>query len=238
MTQKIINKERFEKAQNYEGNYWKSRQQDPVGIIHDLQSPFALAQHLQRKGYLDYTFEKFLDLGCGGLGVGIIWLIQAKEKYGLDPLPILRSSTGNLFIDDFIAKIQDGVRYHQGGGEALPFEDDYFDCVVCNNVLDHVHNPLQILSEVWRVLKPDGLFAFSVDTHSLRTYLIKKLIKAIKPDYGSLPGHPYEWTESQMTKMLREKKFVVQSHIRRSLKSTMFGAFRRTTYLMVKPQGK
>lgn len=81
-------------------------------------------------------------------------------------------------------------------GWHLQFAEEYFDCIVCNNVLDHVHNRYKILSETWRTLKPNGLFAFSVDTHSLRTYLIKQLIKAVKPDYGSLPGHPYEWTES------------------------------------------
>jgi len=121
------------------------------------------------------------------------------------------------------------------GGEHLPFADEYFDCIVCNNVLDHVHNPYKILSEAWRTLKPNGLFALSVDIHSLRTYMNKKLIKAVKPDYGSLPGHPYEWTESQMTRILRDHNFEVQSHTPRSVKGNLLGTVRRTTYLLVKP---
>lgn len=116
MQRQVITKDRFNQAQLYEGNYWKSRRRDPVGLIHDWESPFALSQHLQRDGWLAHTFDKFLDLGCGGLGIGILWLIQAKEKYGLDPLPILPPDTGNPLLDQFIQNIQSGVRYFEGGG--------------------------------------------------------------------------------------------------------------------------
>jgi hypothetical protein len=43
---KTISDERFKGAQKYESDYWISRQKDPVGILHDLDSVFALAQHL------------------------------------------------------------------------------------------------------------------------------------------------------------------------------------------------
>lgn len=40
--------------------------------------------------------------------------------------------------------------------EALPFEDEHFDAVVCTLVLCTVPDPKATLSEVWRVLKPKG----------------------------------------------------------------------------------
>jgi ubiquinone/menaquinone biosynthesis C-methylase UbiE len=48
----------------------------------------------------------------------------------------------------------------QAPGENLPFEDDSFDTVVVTLVLCTVPNPAATLSEVKRVLKPDGQFLF------------------------------------------------------------------------------
>ena len=231
---KAIDQARYDKAQEYEGGYWKSRQRDPVGLIRDLEGSFVLAQHMQRAGLLEKDYDRFLDLGCGALGVGSLWLISAKEKHGIDPLSNLPPATGNHFIDQFVEAVQSGVKYVCGGGELLPYRDEYFDFIICNNVLDHVHNPYKILSEVWRTLTPCGIFAFSVDTHSWRSILEKKVAKIINPNSGSLPGHPYEWTESQMTQLLLDHRFEITSHIPRSIKGRLAGAVRRSTYLLKK----
>ena len=44
----------------------------------------------------------------------------------------------------------------------LPFEDNFFDVVVCNQVLEHIKNIYTPLTEIWRVLKPNSIFCFSV----------------------------------------------------------------------------
>lgn len=229
---KVISENRFEEAQQFESAYWMSRQKDPVGIIHDLASPLALAQHLQRAGYLKNRFNRLLDLGSGGLGVGILWLIKSEEAYGLDPLDVLPPETGCSLLDEFVNGVQKRTKYLKTKAEILPFDDNFFDCVVCNNVLDHVHDPITILSEIKRVLAPDGLFAFAVDTHSIRTLAYKRILKQISPKHGSLPGHPYEWTEDQMQKILNTQGFAVESHVRRSRKGSMLGQLRRTTWLL------
>ena len=38
----------------------------------------------------------------------------------------------------------------------LPFEDNSFDVVFCNHVLEHVDNDQKALSELFRVMKPGG----------------------------------------------------------------------------------
>ncbi len=39
----------------------------------------------------------------------------------------------------------------------IPFADGTFDCVIIQAVLEHVVDPVRCVSEVWRVLKPEGI---------------------------------------------------------------------------------
>lgn len=53
--------------------------------------------------------------------------------------------------------------------EALPFPDEQFDCVLLNEVFEHLRiNLIHTASELSRVLKPDGLLF--VSTPNLRSY--------------------------------------------------------------------
>jgi SAM-dependent methyltransferase len=38
----------------------------------------------------------------------------------------------------------------------IPFDDGYFDAIICNAVLEHVENPEKVLAEFARVLRPSG----------------------------------------------------------------------------------
>ncbi len=49
-----------------------------------------------------------------------------------------------------------GVKTVQGYGEALPFEDETFGCVLIIVTLCFVKNPLDVLKEAKRVMKKDG----------------------------------------------------------------------------------
>jgi ubiquinone/menaquinone biosynthesis C-methylase UbiE len=60
--------------------------------------------------------------------------------------------------------------YVQGDGAHLPFREGAFDQVHCSWMLEHVHNPLDVLREVRRVLRAGGGCLFTeVDNASFRT---------------------------------------------------------------------
>ena len=44
--------------------------------------------------------------------------------------------------------------------DVIPYEDDRFDIVFSDNVLEHLEHPLGVFREVERVLKPGGVFLF------------------------------------------------------------------------------
>lgn len=58
-----------------------------------------------------------------------------------------------------IAKMYRGqnVSFIQGDARKLPFRNDTFDAVICFEVIEHLDEPLKLLEEIRRVLKPGGL---------------------------------------------------------------------------------
>jgi len=44
----------------------------------------------------------------------------------------------------------------------LPFEDELFDFVLCNHVLEHIEDDAKAMSELFRVLKPGGIGIFQI----------------------------------------------------------------------------
>lgn len=38
-----------------------------------------------------------------------------------------------------------------------PFEDDEFDEIIANNVLEHLNDIVKVMKEIWRILKPKGI---------------------------------------------------------------------------------
>lgn len=87
-----------------------------------------------------------LDVGCGQQPY--IGLFQVSQYVGLE-------------LDTLENRTRKQADYFYGG-EAFPFEDMSFDCVLCNQVLEHVFNPETFLSEIRRVLKPGGRLILTV----------------------------------------------------------------------------
>ncbi len=59
---------------------------------------------------------------------------------------------------------------------SLSYVDNCFDVVLTSDVLEHVPDYRQALNEIYRVLKPDGFFIFTVPWISGRTTVVKAKI--------------------------------------------------------------
>jgi ubiquinone/menaquinone biosynthesis C-methylase UbiE len=101
---------------------------------------------------------QILDLCCGNGPVTQVLVQHSQQVTGLDASP------------KAIARAQANVpqaTFVEGFAEAMPFADASFDVVHTSMAL-HEMEPeqrSQILQEVYRVLKPDGIFAL-IDFHS------------------------------------------------------------------------
>jgi SAM-dependent methyltransferase len=66
----------------------------------------------------------------------------------------------------------------------LPFEDNTFDAVLCDWVLEHLSSPDEFLREVYRVLKKGGVFLFRAPN----SWLYEAIIAKLTPDWLHHPG--------------------------------------------------
>jgi SAM-dependent methyltransferase len=98
---------------------------------------------------------RVLEVGSGAHG--LIFYFGTHGAIGVDPLAHHYAS---LF-----SGWQSRVRTVSAFGEALPFADNSFDLVLCDNVVDHAESPARIVSEMARVLVPGGLLYFTVNVH-------------------------------------------------------------------------
>jgi len=98
------------------------------------------------------SYETFLDLGCGTGAVlqSILDKDSNKKAYGLD------LSENMLQIAK--GKLNNRATLILGDSDNLPFENQFFDVVYCNDSFHHYPMPKTVLSEVNRVLKPGGTF--------------------------------------------------------------------------------
>jgi ubiquinone/menaquinone biosynthesis C-methylase UbiE len=112
------------------------------------------ARLLSELGFCDGG--KILDDGCGP-GIYCIELAKAfpnSEIIGIDlSEPML--DIGRQSAED--ASVSDRVRFEIANAESLPFQDSSFDAVVSVNMFHHIGNPLAMVNEVERMLKPDGI---------------------------------------------------------------------------------
>jgi SAM-dependent methyltransferase len=119
--------------------------------------------HTAYGGVLDYRLRKleqhgvirgdWLDLGC------------ADGYYAVGLAERGASSVVGLEVDAGLVERAsalphpDTVSFVHGEGERLPFEDNSFDGVLLNEVLEHVHDDAATVREAARVLRPGGVVA-------------------------------------------------------------------------------
>lgn len=127
---------------------WHKEQFDP-GLLGLFVNPFFLARralHQSMATLGSMAKGRLLDVGCGTQPYRS--LFDVNVYVGLE-------------IDSPLARVR-GVADHFYDGQRFPFEDDSFDCVLCNQVLEHVFQPDAFVAELQRVLARGGHLILTV----------------------------------------------------------------------------
>ena len=120
----------------------------------DWRGLFLNPFYITRKSLYKHVFElaknfqggKLLDVGCGSK--------PYKDLFKVDKYDGLEYWTEEYGATKTAEYIYDGHKF--------PFENNTYDYIISNEVLEHVFNPDEMLSEVNRCLKDDGKILFTV----------------------------------------------------------------------------
>jgi 2-polyprenyl-3-methyl-5-hydroxy-6-metoxy-1,4-benzoquinol methylase len=124
---------------------------DRQGKVNSLNDP----RNMNRIAFfVDRVKEKshVLDVGCN---IGTI----------SHPLKVLKNCRvkGVDVVEGLVYKARKkGIFAKVGLAEKLEFTDEYFDHVVCGEVLEHLFDPGKAVSEAYRVLKKNGSYLITV----------------------------------------------------------------------------
>lgn len=162
---------------------------------HDTDSPASFREDWKNEAYWRtarklaerkkrFMTGRVLDIGCG---TGDFLSIYGNGV-GIDNSPVSVDVCRKKGLDAALMDCHD-----------LKFEDNSFDSVHCNSVLDHCNDPFKVLSEIDRVLKKDGTLYLTVNDIGRRKW-----------EWFEDYGHKFPFTRASIRRMLGDTGFRIE----------------------------
>ena len=141
--------------------------------------------------------KRILDMGCGA--GNLLGLLKGEEIVGIDLSDFLIHKATLRHKDKPHIKIQ------KGNIEDLHFPDDWFDFIICSEVLEHVRDPKIVLTEIHRLLKPNQYMVVTVPNENLinqtKKWVLKfGLKKWVAGKYAMSNNMMEEWHRTEVEK--------------------------------------
>jgi ubiquinone/menaquinone biosynthesis C-methylase UbiE len=167
-----------------------------IGTQGEWESHIDNILHIFNKNLKNYHPENMLDVGCGNgsrtVRIADYFEIQMNNTYGVD------------FEDHYVLDSRQRFNAIKVDLETndLPFENDTFDLVVCNQVLEHLKEYKKVIENIIRVTRKNGCIVLGIPNLA---HLINRiyLLCGIQPMCISIDGqHVRGFTHKAFHKML------------------------------------
>ncbi|HEY96171.1 MAG TPA: methyltransferase domain-containing protein [Dehalococcoidia bacterium] len=154
-----------------------------------LEFPRQVAERMVIKAKLTPK-QRVLDVACG---TG--WATMAAAKaIGVNGI-IIGVDVENSWLDIAREKAEkaglSNIEYHRGEADALDFDDDSFDAVLCASSIMLFNDIPKALREWHRILKPDGIVAFTSYGSRFLQPILKPLGECLSRYDGQPPPVPF-----------------------------------------------
>lgn len=188
---------------------------DPYSVEKNLQSDFhqrrlnSTLELIERVVDSTSTF-RLLDLGCGQGH----FTKKIKEKFVNAEIS---GADYSLSAIEFASNNSKEIDYIVADAYCLPYVDEYFDVIVCNNIWEHVADPLCLLRQISKKMKRGGHIIVSTPSR-FRLGNIVRLMSGKDVVFMS-NNHVTEYTIGQVYEQLAYGGFVNINHISPAIES-------------------
>ena len=145
-----------------------------------------------------------VDVGCGSGNLTLHSAEKCKLAIGLDP-----SESAVRFCNSINSNVHS--IFIPATGDALPFPDESVDVVFFVEVIEHLDEPMKIISEIWRVLKKGGRVFVTTPNYAFPSF-----------------WPPMEWLADQ-SRMVA-KMGGGEQHVQKFSPSTLAGVFQKAGF--------
>ena len=159
--------------------------------------------------HFDPAGKQTLDVGCGGGLLAEEFARLGCRVTGIDPsAPSIATARAHAQQEGL------AIDYQLGVGEHLPFAGGSFDLVYCCDVLEHVAQLDQVISEIGRVLSPGGVFFYDTINRTMLSNLISIRFLQEWKATRLLPPNLHEWARfirpQELQALLRQSRLIPQ----------------------------
>ncbi|GAB3281109.1 hypothetical protein GCM10027347_56530 [Larkinella harenae] len=172
-----------------EGDIWWK----PDSVLHILKTSVnpwrvGFAKKVLQKLMINAAGKSALEVGCGG---GI--LTEEISKMGFNTTGIDPAAESIHTARNHANAAKLAIRYEVGSGERIPFPDASFDVIFCCDVLEHVEDLPKVISEISRVLKPNGIFVYDTINRTFISKLVAIKIWQEWKRWAFMPPNLHVW---------------------------------------------
>lgn len=152
----------------------------PVTVLRNWAQMTERMRAMARAHAADNGPLTLVDVGCGNGGFADTLEHVIGRYIGVDPSETMLRQ----------ARQRPGHVYFCGIGEQLPLKDDLADMVILKSVLSHCYDPLRVLGQAARVLKPGGMLVIGTNNgrawYAYPLRVLRRLQRMAVPDDGHL----------------------------------------------------
>ena len=166
-------------------NVWKKTWNVGGSVLGVVTNRFFVEAYPVFKKYIPSTAGRILELatGCGRFGISIAKDFKDSKVYVSDileeSLDLARKLASELNVHNIDFSVQDCMH--------ITFEDNYFDVILADGVIQLFLNYEDAVAEMARVLKPGGTLIVAVPNfwnfHTGYKFILKLLGKKFEYDY-------------------------------------------------------
>ncbi|HHT18062.1 MAG: methyltransferase domain-containing protein [Euryarchaeota archaeon] len=187
---------------DYYNQYWEERINE-MEMNNNLNKS-SLKRIVPIKSLLpsNKSLGKVLDVGCGD---GTI-LYMLQKDYEIEPYGI------DISINAMNKAKERGIKTKISNlNQEIPFPENYFNTILCTDVLEHLFSPENALQEIYRVSKEDALIIFSIPNFGHLKNRIQFLLgKNITEPPFQVKSHIRFWNQKSFVKLLKKNGFIME----------------------------